>query len=225
MKVLFIGLARSIWLFDLNIFNSRGVSLQGMIDRLVERYRFGKHPKHSFDLEDNALSFKSGTFRNSQGLQVLVHMGIYKDGFVADTLSSTNDSTEFLSDVTTWAEAEFGFVVPPESRRAYVSQLDCECDASLSALNPGLERLSKLLGEIYKSTDGRSRVFEVAGIGFWTEDVSRPLAPTAFKFERRIGAPFSENHYFSQAPLETQAHIDFLDQLEAVLKKGRSKQL
>jgi len=39
------------------------------------------------------------------------------------------------------------------------------------------------------------------------------------KIERKISAPFSANHYYSQAPLPTAAHMELLNEFEAILKQ------
>jgi len=219
MKVLFVGLARSIWLFDVKLMNPRGISLQGVIDGLRDRYSFGQAPKHSGDVgTDNALAFKSGTFVNSKGVPILVSFSIFNDGFVADTLSSTDDSTEFLTTVTRWIQDEYGLSIPTEIKKVYVSQIDCECDTPMSALNPHLPEIAGFLDRNVRSADDKTRHFNVSGLSLWTEDNTKPLAPAAFKYERKIGAPFSANHYFSQAPLETQAHIELLNRIERVLR-------
>jgi hypothetical protein len=220
MKVLYVGLARSIWLFDLGLMNPKGVSLQGLIDLLKEKYRFAKAPKNALDLdEQKALSFRSGTFTNSKGIPVIVGFSIYNDGFTAETLSSTDDSTEFLLELAGWMKVECGFSLPEDVRKAYVGQIDFESEGSLLGLNTGLTNFLKALEARYSPVDKKPRQFDAAGLSFWTEDVNKPTSPAIFKFERKMGAPFSSNHYFSQAPLETQSHIEVLQELETLLKK------
>src|SRR6266481_3188167 len=101
MKILFVGLARSIWLFNTYMLNPKGLSFQPLLEKISERYQFAKAPKNALDLdEQSALSFKSGTFVNSKGASVLVGFSIYADGLVVDTLSSTDDSDAFLEEIT-----------------------------------------------------------------------------------------------------------------------------
>jgi hypothetical protein len=219
MKVLFVGLARTIWLFDLNLMNPAGLSLQGAIEGLATKYRFAKAPKNLLDLdEQKALSFKAGTFVNSKGRPILVAFNIHNDGLVVDTSSSTDDSTEFLVEITEWMAREYHLVVPSDVKKAYVSQIDVESDISLSIVNPKLTRVLKFLETNVKPADGRSRQFEVGALNFWTEDVSTLGAPAIVKFERKFKAPFSANHYFAQAPLQTRAHLELLGELETLLK-------
>ena len=43
------------------------------------------------------------------------------------------------------------------------------------------------------------------------------LKPSPFSIERRVNTPFSENTYFSAAPLGTFAHLELLQQFETAL--------
>jgi hypothetical protein len=219
MRVLFVGLARSIWLFDLSLLNPKGVNLQGPLDKLKEKYQFAKAPKNVLDLDESqALAFKAGTFVNSKGVPLVVSLSIYQDGFVADTLSSTDDSTEFLVNMTDWVQKECNLVLPTDVKKGYLGQIHFECDVPLVALNSRLTQALRFIEENCKPFDGNHRKFDVAGLSFWTEDVNQPRAPAVLKFERKMGAPFASNYYFSQAPLETRPHIELLNELEQILR-------
>jgi|SRR5579863_7518912 len=221
MKLLYVSLARTVWLFDAGLFNPKGLNLGalGVFRKLSERYGFAKVPQHQLDLnEEKALAFKAGTFENSKRVPVLISFSIYGNGMVAESFSSTDDSTEFLVDLSGWLGSEFGLAVPSEVNRGYVSQLDVESETPLLMLNPGLSKILRMIQERFKSFDGKPRQFDFGGISFWTEDITQFMAPVAFKFERKWKAPFSANQYFSQAPFETSVHLDLLNELERLLK-------
>jgi hypothetical protein len=214
MKILYVGLARTIWLFNFALVNPTGINLRGVFDALGKRYQFGKTPKNEIDFDDqNSLSFKSGTFVGQRKVPLLIDLNIYNDGIVVDARSSTDESTEFLNDVANWLQDTYGLAIPKERRVAYLSQIDFQWDVSLGNLNPGLAALA---GQANEHSVPKSE-FEVASIQFWTEGFSRPNAPAPLKIERKIPAPFSSNHYFSQAPMETKDHIAFLNAFEALL--------
>lgn len=219
MKVLFVGLARSLWLFDFNMFNPKGLNPQPALEEIGKRYQFAKVPRNMLDFDENkGLPFKAGTFVNSKGISLLVSFTIYLDGFVADTASSTDDSTEFLVDVTGWLGRDFGFVVPAGIKKAWVSQIDFECDLPFTDLNPALTKIVKFLESHVKAPDSQSKKFDLGGLHFWTEDITKPGAPATVKFERKYQTSFSDHHYFSQAPLQTQDHEELLLELEKVLR-------
>jgi len=223
MNVLYVGLARSLWLFDVPLMNPMGISLQGVFDMLREKYKFGQSPKHQLDFDaQQGLAFKSGTFTNAKDVPILVGLTIYKDGFVADSLSSTDDSTDFLQELAGLIEKNFGLSIP-RVKKGYVSQVVFESDVSLTQISPLFLHFLKLLDKRYKPVDEKPRHFETAGVSFWTEDVSQPLAPAAFKVERKIGAPFSDNQYFSQAPLETHLHIELLNSIEQSVQTTKER--
>jgi hypothetical protein len=219
MKVLFVGLARTIWLFELSLFNPKGLSLQPAITAIGKRYQFAKVPSSIIDFDEHkGLPFKAGTFVNSKGTALLVTFTIYFDGFLAETMSSTDDATEFLVDLTSWLSRDFGFAVPHNAKKVWVSQIDFESDAPLVSLNPKLEKMIKFLETRVKPADGKARKYDVGGLHFWTDDITKNGAPAVVKIERKFQTSFADNHYFSQAPLETQDHMEFLSELEQILK-------
>jgi hypothetical protein len=222
MKILFVGLARTIWLFNLQLLNPRGISLQPVIDEIKRRYNFAKGPNNPLDFdEQKALAFKAGTFINPKGTPVLIAVSIYSDGLVADTASSSDDSTEFLVQLTGWMTNEYGLTLPSGIIKLYVSNMDVETDAPLTNLNPRMAEVLEVIDAQYRASHEIYRKFDFSGISVWTEDIGKPGAPVPFKFERKIQTPFSANHYFSQAPLKTKDHSELLDKLEEILKHPR----
>lgn len=137
---------------------------------------------------------------------------------MAETVSSTDDSTEFLQEISAWIAKDYGFVLPPDVKKGYLSQVHVECDVPLRNLSPKLMRFASLLSARVKTADKKPRQFDIGALQFWTEDMGQTMAPAMFRFERKWGEPFSSNQYFSQAALETQEHLDLLNELEQILK-------
>jgi hypothetical protein len=216
MNVLYIGLARTIWLFDFASLNPTGMSLKGVIEEIGKRYQFAKAPKNELDFDDQRnLSFKSGTFVGRRKVPILVSLGVFNDGLVADTTSSTDEATEFLNDLAKWLNDTYGLAVPKEYKVTYVSQIDFQSEVTLTNLNRRLEALAENL-EAFSHNKAR---YEVGSIQLWTEDIGKSGSTAPVKIERKISAPFSANHYFSQAPLPTEAHMELLAEFEAILKQ------
>src|SRR6266478_6582675 len=210
MNVLFVGLARTAWVFDLSLLSPGGMSLRGVIEELAKRYNFAKAPKNELDLDDQrSLAFRAGTFVGARKVPIVVGLNIYSDGWTADTMSSTDESTEFLNDVTKWLEQTYKLTIPKHTVN-YLSQIDFQSEAPLMNLNPFL----KPYVETIQERIGSKSQLDVAAIQFWAEDFGKPGAPAAFRIERKISAPFSANHYFSQAPLQTIDHINSLKEFE-----------
>lgn len=220
MNILFVGLARTIWLFDFRLVNPTGMSLRGVIEEIGKRHQFATAPKNELDFdEQRSLAFKAGTFVGARGVPALVALNIYADGIVADTMSSTDESGEFLVDLAKWLDQTYGLTVPKQRTVNFLSQIDFEWEPSLGRVNPRLQEFAKSIAPRMDATDARPRDFEVAAINFWTEDFGRPATPAPVKIERKISAPFSANHFFSQAPLSTNRHIQLLNEFESLLKE------
>jgi hypothetical protein len=214
MNVLYIGLARTIWLFDFSLLNPTGRNLRGVFEELGKRYLFAKVPKNELDFDDQrSLPFKSGTFIGQRKVPLLVSLNVYSDGLVADTTSSTDESSEFLNDLAKWLNETYGLAVPKQLTVAYLSQIDFESEVWLTNLNGRLRPFADNIQALTKSGP-----YELGSVQLWTEDMGKPGTPAAVKIERKISAPFSANHYFSQAPLPTKAHIELLNEFEAILK-------
>lgn len=218
MKLLSIGLARSIWLFPVNDLNPRGRSLYPMLfAALVKKYEFQKFPKTADELnEQSGIKFERGVFWKTPAEPIAVSLTIYHDGIVADTRSSTTDSDAFLAEAL--AEASKEFKLEPiqniSVRKTYVGEVHVQTQHSLNLLNdklgPFLHRLSTIPGF-------GEQHFETTGISFGV-DQWQQTKPVSFRLERAINVPFSENRYYSIAPLPTDAHLRLLDDLETILR-------
>lgn len=213
MNVLYVGLARTIWLFDLGLLNPTGMSLKSVVEGITQRYQFSKAPKNETDAdEQKSLAFKGGTFTGRRKVPLFVGLNIYTDGFVADTMASTDDSTEFLDDLARWLNETYKLAVPKHTV-AYLSQIDFQSEVPLTGINPRLKSYVEILQKQVASTSP----LDVTSIQFWTEDFGKPGTPAAIRIERKISAPFSANHYFSQAPMSTRSHMESLTTFEAML--------
>jgi hypothetical protein len=221
MKLLFVEIARSMWAFNPQLLSASGLSLQEVFKKLNERYNFAKPPQHPLDVDPktSALMFQLGTFTNSAKRPVNVTLGIFNNGITGETSSTTDDATEFLQDLTAWMTKEFGFQLPSKVEKGYLSQITVELAVpSLAPINPKLQVISGMLSANTNTLDGKSRQFEVGALNFWSEDVGAQLAPAPFRLERKWGVPFASNQYFSIAPLETELHLNVVNELEKILK-------
>jgi hypothetical protein len=219
MKLLYVDVAKVTWLFDTRLINPKGLSQTLLFDGLKEQYKFAKSPAHAGDLTNNALVFEHGAFVKVNGESIHAQLSIYNDGIVAETASCTDDTMEFIKSLCEWA-VKAGYSLPSEGmvRFGFANQVRVLCETPLLAINPTIESLIRLLESRFQSLDNKPRVFDLGAIHLFSEDVSKPLAPVPFRFERKYGAPFSSNEYFSLAPLRTQDHLDLLEELEKILK-------
>lgn len=215
MELLSIQRARSIWLFDADDLNPRGKNLGAkLIDWLRATYHFTRVPANVSDLDETkALYYAGGQFK-ARSEPIDVELRIYTDGIVGDTRSSTKDTDAFLSNVLQSAANEFSLPYKPElvRRKLYVSEVTVKCIRHLAVVNP---KLSDFSAKLTRAIGAKSPL-ELASIGFWPDVVPNPGA-SVFRFERKWGAEFSDNRYYTRAPLQTDKHLELLQQLEDAL--------
>ena len=223
MKLLSVKQARAIWLINLIDLNPRGRNILALVADIVNKYKFFKYPNptkpEEFDLS-TGIKFQSGTFMRETQPDIMVDLTVYNDGLLADTRSSTDDSDAFLHDLLTHLTDEFDFTPYHEIIRyqSYVSELFVQTTKHLNSLNSKLEKFAKLLTSMIKGHSHHPIAFETVSITFWT-DQTITLPPGPFRFERIIEIPFAENRYYSAAPLQTNAHLEILDEFENILSE------
>ena len=216
MKLLSINLARSIWLGQILDFNPKGIKLDNVLSLfLLETYRFKNYPPLTeiWDLS-KGIVFGEGEFKIDGEHPINVNLTLYNDGIIADTRSSTYDSDAFLDDAfNRFAEV---FKSPTlqsiVSENLYLSQVYISTDKTIETLNPKLKRISKFLMQ----NVGGAINYQTGGVSFWADQTST-RKPGPFTFERTVNVPFSDNRYYSAAPLQTDKHLELLDELERIL--------
>lgn len=223
MKLLSVDLARSWWWGHTVDLNPKGIAFYpSLITFLVQMYKFKKFPSPITIPEipqapgATYLKFEYGEFAVQEGLSIAVGLSIFAEGLRADTNSSTEHSDAFLSDLLTryseiFRSPNYNEVI---RKRTYLSQLYVSTNKSLQIVNP---KLSKIAASLSQNFDQDARpTFEFGGLSFWADPAKRgPLEP--FTFERAVGASFSENRYFSRAPVQTVEHLGLLNKLEGIL--------
>lgn len=213
-------MARTVWYFDLGEFNPKGLNLWPMCEALVAKYKFVEAPKSLLDLNaEKALAFRFGSFKTGKGEAISISLAVYNNALTADSLSDTEDSEQFLQEVSRWMAADFGLTVPDRLEKGYLSQLDIEMDFSLATFSPSLNQFAERLTNSVKSVMGPHTKFDFGALQFWSNDPNQTTAPAMFRFERKIGIDVKKNRYFTQAPLTTSGHIEFLAAFEAAFKQ------
>ena len=216
MKVVSVALARSIWLLEIADLNPKGRYMVPVYSALLTKYKFMKFPKLAEVNWQQGLKLEDGEFQLPEGDKIAVNLTIFSDGLVADTRSSTTGSDAFIEDTLNYLTNEFNYSSYHQilRRKAYSSELSLHIDQSLNTLNPSLSQLASGLSSQVAS--GQSSDFEL-GISLVSDPGPTKTFPLTFKLERDVRFPFSENRYYSLAPLETHAHIKFLEDLGNLL--------
>jgi hypothetical protein len=218
MELLNVKQARSIWLFDIDELNPQGKSIQPeLVEWLKDNYHFEKFPKSLSALSENkGVAFEEGSYQLRDEFFISVNLTLYNDGVVADTMSSTEDTDKFIDDALNLAVKDFGLHYTSHlvRQKLYVSELYVQCGRSLGGLNKGLKSFSDRLSSLSSSTKAS---FDVSSIGFWADPSASPVQTGPFQFERKAGTAFSENRFYSRAPLPTKDHLALLDDFEHLL--------
>lgn len=224
MQVLKILNARSVWLFPISDINPRGKSIgTDLIEWLKNTYRFQKYPSSEFDFntESRTLSFEGGKFKadhdeGGHDAYISVSLAIYNDGLLANTQSSTEAADKFLTEALGAAIQEFGLSNPQTMRRKlYYNEMDVRIDKPLTLLNPKLQTIANRITEL-RQWDQPTTAFEFSGVSFFPEPMSQSSV-ASFALERKIGTDWSENRYYTRAPLKTSDHILMLNEFEQSL--------
>jgi hypothetical protein len=183
----------------------------------VERYGFLKYPdKIEEFLDEKGITFELGKW----GDVVITKLSVLPGGFALDTRSSTDDSERILSDILVWSKEALGFTYDPSmiTHKMYVSQVTFTSGIPLSALNPRLDSFATRLTRSVSSALGHEFSYEASGLTFGYDTMhTKPNAPF-FIVERRENVPYSDNKYFSSAPLSTSEHLALLEEFEAALQ-------
>jgi hypothetical protein len=214
MQLSAVTLARLFAFIEPADLNPRGrTHYPDLAAALVGRYGFLKYPQKSEDFDESkGISFNGGKFGEIGNINVQ----IWSYGILVDTSSSTDDSEKVLEDALSWGAKAMGLAYKPGliKRKAFVSQLTFHSDINLESLHPALSNLSKRLTGRVPLHFGQSVVYMPTAFSVGYDPTSIKAGPSAFTIERRNEIPFSENKYFSTAPLTTSEHLTFLNEFE-----------
>ncbi len=222
MKLLSVKQARSIWFLYLIELNPRGLNLISLINPFIEKYNFQIYPTKpeelGFGKENIEIKFMGGNFQKDKQHNINFNLIIYNDGLLVDTRSSTYDSDTILNDILNWTSKEYGFVPYQEIifRKTYLSEVYIQTNKSMNSLNPKLSEFSNKLSSLIINQESQNISIETTSIAFWA-DPTTTNPPGAFRFERVLNVPFNTNRYYSAAPLQTDIHLQMLEEFEQIL--------
>ncbi len=193
-----------------------GLYLPDFINSIRQRYSF-------VSATDLAEAMKSGA-KFEMGKQVIggetvaiKELSVYSDGLICEA-PTTNLADQILDEFVEWATVSFGLSerTTPQ-RRTYTNAIVCVFDKSLETGLGALGRTCGLLSQAMKDAYGWEHEFNLFRLGFNVDPKTAPnLRATNFVLERRILTPntYSENRYYSIAPLPTVAHERLLETIE-----------
>lgn len=219
MKLSAVLLARVLLFVESFDLNPRGKAhYPDIVGGLVEKCGFLKFPQKLEEFDENkGVEFAAGKW----GDVTIETMKVFTHGLMVDTRVSTAESERVLREALAWAAPTFGLVYNPKmiSRRAYVSNLTFHTEVPILGVSDSpvaklAQRSKDALGEI----SGDNTPWQPIILTLQSEQLPRKATNAPFTIQRRGETPFSENKYFSEAPLPTDIHIALLERFEEDVK-------
>jgi len=216
MELASILLARALaWIEPAELNPTGKVFYPDLVAALVTRYNFQKFPQKVEDFDETkGITFGTGKL----GRSVIEQVIIYTYGILLDTRTSTQESKRLLEEALQWASKDLGLVYKPSmiKRWQYTSQVTFSSECALTNASPAIQRLAKSMREnIAQVLPSENLDYELTGLLVDYDQLARKHPLGQFSIQRRENTPFSENKYFSDAPLPTDVHLKLLEQFEA----------
>jgi hypothetical protein len=212
-----VVLARALAYIELADLNPKGkVFLPDLIKEISSRYKFQTLPKFE-EREKEGLVFGEGKV----GHKAIKKLVLFDTLIVLETMSNTSDSKEIIEELLLWGAAKFELNYEPNSIRrfGYVSAVTFYSDAPILVPSPALERLAVATGQGVSDSWKEPIHYEGLNITIGHDPLLRKNLIASFILTRRAETKFSENKYYSEAPLPTDMHISLLEEYEAAIQR------
>lgn len=224
MKFVSCDAARATVLFPIEeILPLDGFDSSSLFDAIAARYEFSLGPDLAIPREERAsiARFESGCVAVGEDGKVDVYeFSIFADGFVVGS-SRTEHAVAFVADLMEWLCKEHGFRQPSTVPETILSsQLVVEFEKPLSGLIKLHDKIGREISDAVGNVFGAPVPMQVARIDFGFDSIGLKAAHQipSFYLERRAGAPYSSERYFSLAPMSTVKHLETLEAIEKLIK-------
>ena len=220
MQLAAVILARTLGYIETFDLNPRGkVFFPEIVPQIVDRYKFQKFPQtlEQFD-ESKGIEFHEG----KSGDTVIQKFVIWNTLLVVETRSNTTDSKKILEEMLTWGAETFGLNYHPGMLKhfGYVSDLTFHSDVPVLGISPALTRLAQKTSMAVSEIWQEPISYEPINLTVGHDPLARKYGIAGFSITRRAEAKFSENKYFSEAPLPTDLHLSLLEEFEDAIKQN-----
>lgn len=209
-------MAASVRGFRANLFDPHSSPV--LLDAVKEQYHFRIAPSIEQLAQSPAgpFNFQYGKFQHGDQTifieQLLVtYVGTIATSVGASTKVGTHEASLFLDDLVEYMHNEFRVDTTSKFPNYYHSTVEVEFGRPLST---HLEKFSEIGNLVSSKVHGygyRDCPYELTGFSMhFDTSTQRPPYLGVFSVERRVGVPYDENKYFSQAPLNTKDHENVL---------------
>ena len=230
---------------------AHGVTAQQVIDSLVAKYKFASKPRAvggvpiGFGggpsisapssgvpaiqmLFQMALSLQNGIAEiNDEQTIIIARIDVLRDlsRIIVQTIT-TEEGDLVLNDVSTMLESTFKFRnLKDLTARQYVSNVVIQFEKGIEDHITLLREIQNIISPAMKRANQVNQEVGLERIVFTFDPTQLPASKSgqvgSFILERRIQHPYSDNRYFSSAPLRTREHIDVLEQIGTLLEGQR----
>jgi hypothetical protein len=198
-----------------------GLHAPDFVEEVAKQFHFQKVPQtiEEFNLQ-KGMEFLSGRV-GKKGITKLI---IYPNILVIEGRSNTTECKEMLSEILHWGAMKFDLTFTPEMirRYAFVSDLSFTSDAPLLTFDPLLEKIAERISANLSELWHESIHYEQFDFKVGHDPLIRKWGIAPFQISRLAEHKFTENNYFSEAPLPTDLHIELLEQYEkGIIERGK----
>jgi hypothetical protein len=220
MKVVSFDTARVTWLFPIEEFApASGSNAPTLLAEIAARYDFKKMPEITTrdDMAKQGLPFGLGKFKVDEERVTISDFIIYNDGIVA-IAEKTEWADAFLADIFHWVKDKFGFrEITSGIRKMYANTVVVDFEAPISRLISGYEHIVEILAAHTVTIMQNPAPMQFSRLDFELDKrdlKDGQVALPKFVLERRPGVDFSQERFFSTAPMHTAGHIAVLAEIE-----------
>lgn len=199
-----------------------GIPVTDFVTKVTAKYEFMTPPNLERpwkEINNDTLKFSGGVLKRGRARIVIKEFSLYTDGVVVFA-HNTDHAESFIEDILNWGKKEFGLrdlVSAP--RKLYTSTVVVDFKKGIDAIIQPMKSLQKLcsgyLAEYRNIVDDVQ--FTRLAFGVDPLKTSKDTLAQDFTIERRVGHPFYDNRYMSQAPLPTSTHLEFLEKIEKLI--------
>ena len=216
MKVVSIVEARAFRIF--RPFGSFGY-LPDAAKKVVEEYQFLDYPKEIsqfFPTEPNSpIEFRHGKIVIDSKVIVVDLLQVYPAGLQVVTQTNTSNALAAVDHIAAWGIRTFDLKLETVRAPGFYSQLHIRFEKPLPDMFPKLNAIASEISNKHPDVIDFRPQYELAALHFAYEPKAK-IDPVIFRIERVGNVSFSENLYYSDAPLSTEDHISVLEDFERV---------
>jgi hypothetical protein len=197
---------------------SSGLYLPDFIQRVNERYGFASVPPSVIEASKAGVKFEHGRFVMDGVVEVIKELSVYSDGLICDCFT-TRAADLILDDFFGWSTETFKLRHrQTPQRRTYTSTVVIEFENVVEPALGKFTQLGNMLSKFLKAAYGWNYEYNLQRLTFAVDPMAIPhLRSTQFYIERKLGTPYSENRYYSIAPMQTEEHLRLLGAIESEL--------